>query len=101
MQFPAPFRLVVDSANLLQILDCDAGTRFVFDKNVFPCLGVFLMIRTFRETHSPVVGVVTNSLLLPRHRATRVFFLYFIISRSQEHDIFLSESVYLYASQQG
>jgi len=75
VQFPSSLCLVVDSSGLLQVLDCDAGSSFVFDEDVFPCFRVFLVVRPFREAHSPVVGVVADAVLLPRHSATRVFFV--------------------------
>jgi len=38
-------------------------------------LGVFLVIRTFREPYSIVLGVVFDAVLLPRHRTAWVFFV--------------------------
>ena len=75
VEFPPLFRLVVDGPNLLKILDGDAGGSFVFNKDVFPRSGVFLVIRALRESHSIVLGVVADAVLLPRHRATRMFFV--------------------------
>ncbi|ERG94006.1 MAG: hypothetical protein J07HQW2_00440 [Haloquadratum walsbyi J07HQW2] len=44
MQFPASFRFVVDSPELLQILNRNTGASFVFDndKDVLPRFGMFL-----------------------------------------------------------
>ena len=75
VEFPASFRLVVDYTDLLQVLNRYAGARFVFDKDVFPRFRVFLVVRTLRQANAVVLGVVPNAVLLPRHRATRVFFV--------------------------
>ena len=47
VDFPPLFPLVVDRSDLLQVLDGDARACLVFDKDVFPCFRVFLVIRTF------------------------------------------------------
>ena len=72
---PSLFRLVVDGADLLQVIDLDAGTGFVFDKDVLPRFWVFFVIRTLGEADTVVFGVVTNTVLFPRHRAAWVFFV--------------------------
>ena len=75
MQLPSLLCFVVDGPDLLQILDCNTGTGFVLDKDVFPCFRVFLMICTLREPNTVVLGVVSDAVLLPRHRTSRVFFV--------------------------
>jgi hypothetical protein len=73
MQFPLPLCRVVDSTNLLQVFDGDAGACLVFDKDVFPRFGMFLVIRAFSKANTVVLDVVFDTVLLPRHRGTRVF----------------------------
>ncbi|KOX93315.1 hypothetical protein AMR74_16400 [Halorubrum tropicale] len=46
MEFPPTLLSVVDSTNLLQVLDGDAGRGFVLDKDVLPRFRVFLVIGT-------------------------------------------------------
>ena len=75
MQFPSSLRLVVDGANLLQVLNRDTRARLVLDEDVLPRFGVFLVIRAFREPDATILRVVFDAVLLPRHRATRVFFV--------------------------
>ena len=59
----------------MQVFNLDTGSRFVFDKDVFPRFRVFLVVCAFREADTIVFGVVLDAVLLPRHRATRVFFV--------------------------
>ena len=73
MQFPASFRFVVDSPDLLQILNRNTGASFVFDKDVLPRFGMFLVIRALGQADTVVLGVVTDAILLPRHRTARMF----------------------------
>ena len=75
VEFPSPRRLVVDGANLLQVLDGDPGACFVFDEDVLPCLRVFFVIRALREANPVVLGVVFDAVLFPRYRRTGVFFV--------------------------
>jgi len=75
VKFPASFRLVVDGANLLQVLDGSTRPRLVLNKDVLPRFWVLLVICALRETNAVVLDVVTDSVLLLRHRATWVFFV--------------------------
>ena len=75
MQLPLFFCIVVDCSDLLQVLDGDARSSFVFHKNVFPRFRVFLVIPALGETHTVVLGVVFDAVLLPRYRASGVFFV--------------------------
>ena len=75
VEFPSLRRLVVDGSNLLQVLDGDAGGRLVLNEDVVPVSRVVFVVCAFREPDSVVLRVVFDAVLLPRHRAARVFFV--------------------------
>jgi hypothetical protein len=60
--------LVVDGANLLQVLNGGIGARLVFDKDVLPRFGVFLVICAFREADTVVLGIMADAVLFPGYR---------------------------------
>lgn len=65
VEFPTSFRVVVDGANLLQVLDRDIGARLVFDGDVVS--GVIFVVRPFRESYPLGFGFVADTVLFPRH----------------------------------
>ncbi len=75
VEFPPLLRLVVDGADLLDVLHVDVRTRLVFDEDVFSRSGVFLVVRALAETDLVMLWVVAESFLLPRHGAAGVFFV--------------------------
>jgi len=66
VKFPPLFRLIVDCSNLLEVLDGDTGSGFVFDKDVFPRFRVLFVICSLREPNAVVLGVMFDAVLLPR-----------------------------------
>ncbi|GAB3680574.1 hypothetical protein GCM10028857_03480 [Salinarchaeum chitinilyticum] len=70
VKFPSSLCLVVDCANLLDVLDGGAWAGLVFDEDVLPRFGVFLVIRTLREPDAIILRVVFDAVLLPRYRRT-------------------------------
>ncbi len=73
VEFPPFFLSVVDGPDLFQVLDLDVGARLVLDEDVVAVTRVVFVIRALRETNAVVFRVVAEAVLLPRHRATRVF----------------------------
>ncbi len=73
MEFPVFLLVVVDGADLPNVLHFNVRTRLVFDEDVFPGAGMFRVIRTFGEADAIVFGVVTEAFLLPRHHRGWVF----------------------------
>jgi hypothetical protein len=49
-------------------LDFDARSCLVFDEHKVPVAWVVFVVRTFRQSNPVVFRVVTDAVLLPRHR---------------------------------